>query len=299
LELEELQAHFNDLMHLADEYGIDTADLKKKQAEEQAAIEKKYADETVKKEKETLDKRLAAQQAMFSALGNLATAAGDLFAGEAGRQSKVSKAFTLAQIAIDTASAISSLTRNSESNPANAVTFGAAGVAQFAAGLARILVNIKRARDLFKTAPVVPQRYMGGFADVTGAEDGQQYRARYLGRASTGLLTNPGPVVLANERGREYYVDNASLRNPVVLNHVRAIENLKANAPFAPTGAAAMGTDGGMGAMMGPLMTLLAQLNTRLQHPIFAVVEDRTVVDIGVRQRKLTAASGGSIQQTT
>lgn len=57
------------------------------------------------------------------------------------------KVAALAQIAINTAEAIAGLTRNSEQNPANAVTFGAAGAIQFAAGLIRIIANIGQARQ--------------------------------------------------------------------------------------------------------------------------------------------------------
>jgi hypothetical protein len=58
------------------------------------------------------------------------------------------KALALTQIGFDTAQAISSLVRNSEANPANAVTFGGAGVLQFLAGAARIAANIAQAKRL-------------------------------------------------------------------------------------------------------------------------------------------------------
>ena len=58
------------------------------------------------------------------------------------------KGLTLAQIGIDTAAAISALTRNSEANPANAVTGGIAGTIQFAAGIVKILANIAKAKQI-------------------------------------------------------------------------------------------------------------------------------------------------------
>jgi hypothetical protein len=67
-----------------------------------------------------------------------------------GQQSAISKAAALTQIGIDTASAISSLVRNSEANPANAVTFGGAGILQFAAGITRIGANIANAKRLLQ-----------------------------------------------------------------------------------------------------------------------------------------------------
>lgn len=56
-----------------------------------------------------------------------------------------SKVIALANIAYDTGKAIAGLTANSEENPANAFTFGAAGALQFAIGLIRILTNIASA----------------------------------------------------------------------------------------------------------------------------------------------------------
>ena len=70
-----------------------------------------------------------------------------------GKQSKdEQKALALAQIGIDTAKAISSLVAASNANPTNAVTFGAAGIAQFAAGLASILANIASAKSILESS---------------------------------------------------------------------------------------------------------------------------------------------------
>jgi len=61
--------------------------------------------------------------------------------------SEAKRVFALAGIGADTASAIASLTANSEANPANAFTFGGAGIAQYAAGIIRILGNIVAAKQ--------------------------------------------------------------------------------------------------------------------------------------------------------
>ena len=60
----------------------------------------------------------------------------------------VQKAMTLAQIGIDTAKAISSLTAMSAGNPANTVTGGGAGIIQYATGIAQILSNVAQAKKL-------------------------------------------------------------------------------------------------------------------------------------------------------
>jgi len=77
---------------------------------------------------------------------------GQIFINDSKKLEKFNKAMALVQIGIDTAQAISALTRNSEANPLNAVTGGIAGIAQFASGIARILANIAKAKQLL-TSP--------------------------------------------------------------------------------------------------------------------------------------------------
>ena len=62
----------------------------------------------------------------------------------------IQKAVALGEIAVNTARAISSLVAASSANPANAVTFGAAGAAQFAAGVLQIGANLAQAYTLLK-----------------------------------------------------------------------------------------------------------------------------------------------------
>lgn len=132
------------------------------------AINKKFNEEEAKDDEAKKLMKIKNLNDTASLLGQLS--------GLFGQQTAANKAFTLAQIGVDTASAISSLTAKSEQNPANGVTFGAAGAIQFATGLIRILANIKKAKDLLfsssKTsiptvsasapstgiAPVIPQQ---------------------------------------------------------------------------------------------------------------------------------------------
>jgi hypothetical protein len=71
----------------------------------------------------------------------------------AGRESKIGKAAALADIAYSTGKAIAKLVEMSQANPANSVTFGAAGIAQFAAGISIIAANIAQAKSILSSAP--------------------------------------------------------------------------------------------------------------------------------------------------
>ena len=73
---------------------------------------------------------------------------GEVLAGEQFKYSALGKTLAISQIAVDTALAISSLTKNSEANPANAPTSGVAGALQFAAGMVRITASIAKAKAI-------------------------------------------------------------------------------------------------------------------------------------------------------
>lgn len=107
------------------------------------------------------------------------------------------KVLALASIGIDTAEAISALTAAAEQNPANAFTFGGAGVAQFAAGIVRILTNIGAAKSYL------------GFADGGYTGDGGKYE--------------PAGVV---HRG-EYVAPQHVMRNPAAGPHIAALESMR------------------------------------------------------------------------
>lgn len=104
--------------------------------------------ELTKKELEEVEKTEEAKRQLradtLSVTSDLIGALGGLF----DKNEKVQKATALAQIGIDTAKAISSLVANSQANPANAVTGGIAGAVQFGTGLAQILSNIAKAKQI-------------------------------------------------------------------------------------------------------------------------------------------------------
>lgn len=131
----------------------DAANFARKQKNDKAA------EDDLKTTEATAKAKIALYQQTSQSLGELADIAG--------KQTAVGKGLALAQIAIDTGLAISALTKNSESNPANSVTFGAAGAVQFAAGLVRIIANIKKAKDLLKSANVPATGGGGGNTSVS------------------------------------------------------------------------------------------------------------------------------------
>ena len=117
---------------------------------------------------------------------------GQIFINDSKKLEKFNKAMALVQIGIDTAQAISALTKNSEANPLNAVTGGIAGIAQFASGIARILANIAKAKQLL-TSPspsVGGMGNMGGNSPLSNALPNQTMAPQTPGRVSNSTATN-------------------------------------------------------------------------------------------------------------
>lgn len=143
-ELADVDAKYAALYAKADKFGIDTKALQKLHADEISLIIKKQAQDELKVTEETQKARRASIDATINAFGSMFDSLGVIFA----ENESLQKTFALGQIAVDTAKAISSLTAMSEANPGNVITFGAAGIAQYGAGILRILASMARAKNL-------------------------------------------------------------------------------------------------------------------------------------------------------
>ena len=93
-------------------------------------------------------------------------ALGNAFIKDQQKLEKFNKAAALVQIGIDTAKAISALVAASNANPANAVTFGGAGIAQFASGITQILMNIAKAKQILSSSNSSSAPSLGGGPSV-------------------------------------------------------------------------------------------------------------------------------------
>jgi hypothetical protein len=295
-----LDAHYKELLRLADEYGINVSGLKEKYESEKAAIDKKYKDKEIKSEQEKNTKKLQLQASLYGELGNIAASLSDVFQTEGEKQNAFQKSMVLAQIAFDTASGISRIIASSiDGNPISTAI-------KIASGIALVLTNIARAKKVLTDAPEVKrQKYMGGFENVRGATDGQTYQAQHISQTQTGLLDFNNPVitpsgVLANERGKEYYVSASDLRKPTVMNYVRAIEAIRtqradggyAAAPPQYAAPAPNPTQDNT-LLISTLMKQNELLTQLLTQGVKAVIGDQAVLDIEKRFQTLNGISNG------
>ena len=144
IELEQLQANLDAMTAIKGENSKEAIEAELALAQKRKEIADREEEATKATEAAKRQMRLDTLSSVSSILGSLADLAGE--------NEKTQKAFALAQIATDTAIALSnaSATAFSPASPDNAVTGGLAGVAKYASFVAIILSNAARARQILK-----------------------------------------------------------------------------------------------------------------------------------------------------
>lgn len=185
-QLLELEGNEEAIKLVKQKYAVDTAEAKITFDKEQAARDKEASEKFIADKKiegkavtELAEKsaadRIKAEKAVQDAKEDLFKASIDLansIAELAGEQSKTGKAIALSIIATDTALAISSALKVTQSaSPDNLATGGLAGAAKYIGLAAMILTNAKKARDILKggqpSAPSAVQVSGGGFPQMS------------------------------------------------------------------------------------------------------------------------------------
>lgn len=218
---ENIRDYYNELLRLAEQYGIDTTE-----------VTKQFNDAKAELNEESLMREIELYGAAYTAIGDLFSSAAKIFFDSEADQAEFRKISALAEIAYSTAMAIATMTQKAASSSTDPLTFGI----QVAVSLGTIAASIAKAKAAFEEAPKLPQKKLGGFSNVRGQDDGQMYNAQFIGTPGTGLLNYNNPVTLANEGGPEYFVDNPSLSNPAILAHVQAIDSIKQGVPQKAAG---------------------------------------------------------------
>lgn len=158
-ELEERTYYYDNLIAEANRYGLDTTVLQEQQRKDLAEINKKFDDQDKQSAIDKINQEKAVRDAKIEIANSIATglgAIGEAFIKDQKKLEQFNKAQALIQIGIDTAKAISSLVAMSNANPLNSVTAGAAGIAQYAAGIVQIVTNIAKAKALLTNPSSTP-----------------------------------------------------------------------------------------------------------------------------------------------
>jgi hypothetical protein len=315
-QLLQLDLQYQQLLEQAEKFGLDTSDITTFYEQEKTRILQENADKRIAEAQAEADERLAIEQAVVDAqyelnqsrldlarniTGQLAQIAGD----NEGLQTQLflfEKSLAAAQVLLELQKQVALINTKYA-----AIPFGGAALAAAEIARAKISAGVSLATIAGATVARFTQRAEGGWLDAVGADDGRTYRAKLIGQPGTGMLPNhpvlldsaTGQRVLASERGSEYFVSNKSLRNPVVLNYVRAIDNIQRRTPqfqeggfTSPSVAAAAPAEGLSSAEALELARAVQQLNAILQSGIFAIIDDDTIVDLRKRTQRLITASG-------
>jgi hypothetical protein len=184
-----------------------------------------------------IDRRIAAREAEGQSTESLERERDRLVKEAAQRAFELNRLFALANVAVDTARAISALVAASAANPANAATAGGAGAAQFAAGILQITANMAKVAALLAQRPP-------GFADGGYTGPGGKYEP--AGVVHKGEYVLPQEVVRALgvdrlDALRSMYTNAAPGRGRYATGGM-VQATLDSNAIFAANTAAAANT---------------------------------------------------------
>lgn len=174
--------------------------LKKAHEDKLVNIEAEANNAKVESAQKERDAKLSLAKDTLDGLANL----GGMLIKDQKKLEKFNKASALIQIGIDTARAISSLVAAAQSNPLNGVTFGAAGIAQFASGIIQIVTNVVKAKQILSSPGSTPAAGGGGGGGEGGgggasAATALPQAAQLFGSANTGGTMSAGGS--SNESG--------------------------------------------------------------------------------------------------
>lgn len=212
LELDRINKHYIDLLAMATQFGLDKEAVIRAHLAAIAEMEKRQAEEAV----QTQMQKVQAQGQLMGQYANMAGEILTFLAESEGENAKYQKQIALFQIAVDTASAIASTMASSTANPLNSVTFGAEGIAQFAAMSLHIGINMAKAVKLLSKSPPsapkikAPGFFEGGYTGSTLLPFGDQ-NGRFVGGV----------------HGGEYVVPKRMMKNEYVMRELSKFENMR------------------------------------------------------------------------
>ena len=171
--------------------------LKKAHEDKLVNIEAEANNAKVESAQKERDAKLSLAKDTLDGLANL----GGMLIKDQKKLEKFNKASALIQIGIDTARAISALVAASQSNPLNGVSFGAAGIAQFASGIIQIVTNVVKAKQILSSPGSTPAAGGGGGGggESTSSSTALPQAAQLFGGANTGGTMSAGGS--SNESG--------------------------------------------------------------------------------------------------
>lgn len=180
------------------------------------AVKAEYSAKGLEREKQDAQARTTLMQDFVG----IAQSSAELLGAAGKRSNAIQKAVTLEQIVMDTASAISSLTRNSEANVSNAADGGLTAVAQYATGIARILANVAKAKQLLSSSG-------SGDASVSAASGSALYSAAQpsMGLTSPVLSAPVQATYINTDKAEKDGVNSGAVKIYVTETDISNVQN--------------------------------------------------------------------------
>ena len=194
-ELEDLQAHYDNLILLAEENGINTDELKLSRDEAKLALEQSFLDEDLAQKQAAADEEAAIEQAKLDIKKQSLDTLAQLFGTETalGKAALIAKqAILLQELIVNVKSTLS----NAKTAVTNSTLKGAEATADSAAGLAKTSAALPFPANIPLIIGYVAQAVgiIGAVKSAVGAAKGAAATAGASGGGSTNITAPPVPA---------------------------------------------------------------------------------------------------------
>lgn len=275
--------HYEQLIIAAEKLGLDTTKLYEARNNAMLGIAKKYQEQDLKNTRETnqqkLEEEMRMQQAQAQLVSNFGYAMmqfNRLVGSQEGELTEFQKSITLTQIALDTASAISSVTSKNAASSLSPIDYAI----KVTAAIGTVLANMATARQLVSSAktPAVPQFVSGGESyTVTGQQTGKQYRSNWVGSFARGGVYRNASLGLIGEEGTELVIPNWLYTAPAMMDTMGMLRGMIARG-YTTGGESVNGGASVQGDNISSISAAIAKQNVlmealliRLNMPIYGV----------------------------
>ncbi len=292
-QLDSLNAHYEDLYAQAEAAGQSTEELQRLHGEAIQLINAGTQAQTEESQAQHDARMLAMQakraQAQQSIANSVVSAIGSLLQLSANNEEKFAefnKVVALAQLAVDTAKAISGITAAVAADPTSITPIER--IVKIAAGVAAVLANIAKAKQLLSTAatPKAPSFEVAPGAAPAGQATPQEFAAGgYTSHATGGWVRGP-KLGLIGEAGTEHVSPYWMVSHPnlqPVYNWLEAVRTTKqVPAAFAQGGFSTSSRGTALvnaTAPTGPDMGLLVQTISMLNNTLSKGIDSRITYD--------------------
>jgi chemotaxis protein histidine kinase CheA len=226
-EMDELTRKYKLIYEYAKSHNLDLVSLEQAHLTKLTELSDKNNKDKVTKEKKTKEQEIKAKSELEQAQISIMQEGVSALVEVVGKKTAIGKALfafeqglAIAKIYTHMQEELAIIRLQYAANPLLSTLFQGIAYAKGIAGAIKV-------GSLAVKEYTLPQKAKGGYHNVIGQDDKRNYHAQFIGQRSTGMLPAHPSLVIAGERGPEYFVDNETLSTPQGGWHVRALENIR------------------------------------------------------------------------